>query len=370
MITSTTELHKIVTRAKKTDAVALDTEFFWERTYYPQLGCIQLALSNDECYIIDPLAITDLSPLGELLIDRSVIKILHDAPQDLAILSRATGVAPQNIFDTRLAAGFSSLSSTLSLANLVKTLLDIDIPKTETRTDWLQRPLSDDQIDYAKDDIRYLQALRILLLSRMIGPKIRSWLQEELNLLNNPQTYLNQNTAGRYLKMRGASSLNRASLAILRDLADWRENTAIKLNRPRGHIIPDQVLIEIARSQPDDTEKLALSTGISSRAAERYGQELIPIIAATLTQDADSYPEPLRPHRLSTKDQESLERLQKFIDLKSKVLGLDPALLANTTELKAIVRILNGAKPGQTEQLRQTEGWRKDFLADFFHHHH
>lgn len=370
MITSTTELQTIVTRAKKTDAVALDTEFFWERTYYPQLGCIQLALSNDECYLIDPLAIADLSPLGELLVDRSVIKIFHDAPQDLAILSRATGVAPQNIFDTRLAAGFSSMSSTLSLANLVKTLLAIDIPKTETRTDWLRRPLSDEQVDYAKDDIRYLQALRVLLLSRMIGPKIRSWLQEELNLLNNPQIYLNQNTAGRYLKLRGASSLNRTALAILRDLADWRENTAIKLNRPRGHVIPDPVLVEIARIQPDTVEKLAQASGISARAVERYGQELIPIIAATLSQDSDSYPEQIRPHRLSARDQDSLERLQKFIDLKSKVLGLDPALLANTSELKTIVRILNGAKPGQTEQLRQTEGWRKDFLADFFHHHH
>lgn len=370
MITSTTELHKIVTRAKKTDAIALDTEFFWERTYYPQLGCIQLALSNDECYLIDPVAITDLSPLAELLVDRSVIKILHDAPQDLAILNRATGVAPQNIFDTRLAAGFSSMSSTLSLGNLVKTLLDIEIPKTETRTDWLQRPLSDDQVEYAKDDVRYLQALRILLLSRIIGPKIRSWLQEELNLLNNPQTYLNQNTTGRYLKLRGASSLNRTALAVLRDLANWREDTAIKLNRPRGHVIQDQILIEIARNQPDEIDKLAQVTGISAKAADRYGQELVRIIAATLRQDADSYPEPLRSRRLSAKDQDSLERLQKFIDLKSKVLGLDPSLVGNTSELKTIVRILNGAQPSQAEQLRQTEGWRKDFLEDFFHHHH
>jgi ribonuclease D len=367
MITSTNELHKLVVRAKKTDAIALDTEFFWERTYYPQLGCIQLALSNDECYLIDPTAISDLSPLGELLADRSVVKIFHDAPQDLAILCRATGVAPQNIFDTRLAAGFSSLSSTLSLGNLVKTLLDIDIPKTETRTDWLQRPLSEDQVEYAKDDVRYLQALRILLLSRIIGPKIKSWLQEELNLLNNPQIYLGQNTTDRYLKLRGVSSLNRKSLAVLRDLADWREETARTHNRPRGHIIQDQILVEIARKQPQTMEELAGKSEISAKAIERYGNEIVSIIQKTLSNAGDTYPELHRPVRLSGKDQDSLDRLQKLIALKCELLGIDPPLLGNASELKTIVKILNGSRSIYPQQLRQTEGWRKSFLEDFFH---
>jgi len=143
MITTKEQLAKLVSRARKTDAIALDTEFVWERTYYPQLGLIQVALSDEDCHLIDPCALTDLSPLGDLLSDRSVVKILHDAPQDLFILSRATGAAPQNIFDTRLAAGFANLPATLSLGSLIKNILDIDLPKTETRTNWLQRPLTD-----------------------------------------------------------------------------------------------------------------------------------------------------------------------------------------------------------------------------------
>ena len=136
LIQNEAELEILVSRAKKTDAVALDTEFVWERTYYPQLGLIQIALSDEDCFLIDPLAIKNLQALGQLLSDRGVVKIFHDAPQDLAILQRATGATPQNIFDTRLAAGFASLPATLSLGNLVKELLDIDLAKDETRTNW------------------------------------------------------------------------------------------------------------------------------------------------------------------------------------------------------------------------------------------
>ncbi len=108
LIQNEADLKSLVHQARKTDAVALDTEFVWERTYYPQLGLIQIALSDENCYLIDPQSIENLTPLGQLLSDRSIIKILHDAPQDLIILSRATGAIPQNIFDTRLAAGFSA----------------------------------------------------------------------------------------------------------------------------------------------------------------------------------------------------------------------------------------------------------------------
>jgi len=149
MISSEKEFITLIDRALNTDRVALDTEFVWERTYYPRLGLIQLALSDEDCFLIDPLAIKDLTPLGKLLNDAKVVKILHDAPQDLTILSRVTGAVPQNIFDTRISAGFSGLSSTISLADLISVLLDINLAKTETRTNWLKRPLDPSQIDYA-----------------------------------------------------------------------------------------------------------------------------------------------------------------------------------------------------------------------------
>ena len=366
MITTNSELIKLAAKAKNTEAIALDTEFVWEKTYYPQLGLIQLALSSEECYLIDPTTITDLRPLGELLADRSVVKIFHDAPQDLALLYRATGIAPQNIFDTRLAAGFSSLSSTLSLGNLVKELLDIDLPKTETRTNWLQRPLTTEQIEYAKDDIRYLQAIRILLLNRIIGPKIKSWLQEELNLLNNPQNYTNH-SVNRFLRIRGGNHLTKQALIVLKTLDEWREETAKRLNKPRGHILQDHVLIEIAKKQPANLDDLRDLPGISAKAMERYGKQLLPLITSAVEFPENIAVPEQRILRLSSNEKNLLDRLHKLIELKCGILGIDPALVGNSNELKTIVKILGSESNQPTDMLRQTEGWRKSLLEDFFH---
>lgn len=366
LIQNETDLKLLVQKARQTDAVALDTEFVWERTYFPQLGLIQIALSNEECYLIDPIAITDLSPLGKLLSDRGVIKILHDAPQDLSILQRATGAVPQNIFDTRLAAGFSNLPATLSLANLIKELLDIDLAKNETRTNWTKRPLTDAQIDYALDDVRYLRAVRVLLLTRIIGPKIKSWLQEELNLLNNPANYNGTNSNGRFRKIRGSSSLGRQGLAILKNLAIWRDGMAKKLDRPRGHIIKDKGLIEIAKSHPRREESLQSKTSLSDKAIARYGKNIIAIVSATMEQNPQLYPEQKQPTRLNIGEKKTLENLNGLISLKCELLGIAPSLIGNSSELKQLTKTLGTKKAEEIEQLRQVSGWRKSFLEDFF----
>jgi ribonuclease D len=366
LIQNEADLETLVHRARKTDAVALDTEFVWERTYYPQLGLIQIALSDEDCYLIDPIAIKNLQPLGKLLSDRGVVKILHDAPQDLAILHRATGATPQNIFDTRLAAGFSNLPSTLSLGNLVKELLDISLSKDETRTNWLQRPLSDEQIQYALNDVRYLRAVRVVLLTRIIGPKIKSWLQEELNLLNNPASYSGSSDNERFLRIRGSSHLDRQGLAILKNLTTWREGIARKIDRPRGHVIKDTILLEIARQKPSNVIDLKTKTGLSENATTKYGKTIIAIIETTLEQQDSTYPDLNNSLRLNRNDKAGLEKLNKLIALKCDLLGIAPGLLGNGSELKLLVKTLNTTKADAPKQLRQTDGWRKHFLEDFF----
>lgn len=365
LIQNEADLNTLVHRARKTDAVALDTEFVWERTYYPQLGLIQIALSDEDCYLIDPITIKNLQPLGKLLSDRGVIKIFHDAPQDLTILQRATGATPQNIFDTRLAAGFSNLPATLSLVNLVKELLDITLSKDETRTNWLQRPLSDEQTRYALDDVRYLRAVRVLLLTRIIGPKIKSWLQEELNLLNNPASYSGPPDNERYLKIRGNSHLDRQGLAVLKNLTTWREGVARKIDRPRGHVIKDTILLEIARQKPATNNDLKSKTGLSEKATAKYGKTITAIIETTKEQQTSTYPDPHQSIRLSKNDKTSMENLNNLIALKCELLGIAPCLLGNVSELKRLVKTLNSTKREEPAQLRQTDGWRKHFLEDF-----
>ncbi|MGB3213055.1 MAG: HRDC domain-containing protein [Desulforhopalus sp.] len=366
LIQNETDLETLVQRALKTDAVALDTEFVWERTYYPQLGLIQIALSDEECYLIDPIAIQNLQSLGKLLSNRGVVKILHDAPQDLAILQRATGATPQNIFDTRLAAGFSNLPATLSLVNLVKELLDITLSKEETRTNWLQRPLSEEQSRYALNDVRYLRAVRVILLTRIIGPKIKSWLQEELNLLNNPASYSGPPDNARFRKIRGNSHLDRLGLAVLKNLTTWREGVARKMDRPRGHIINDTILLEIARQKPPTTTDLIAKTRLSEKATAKYGNTIVAIIKTTIGQQDSTYPAPHCSIRLSKNDKTSLEKLNKLIALKCELLGITPGLIGNGSELKLLVKTLNTTTDDEPEQLRQADGWRKHFLEDFF----
>ncbi len=365
IIQNDADLETLVQRARSTDSVALDTEFVWERTYYPKLGLIQIALSDEDCYLIDPLAISDLQILGKLLSDRGVIKIFHDAPQDLAILKHATGSAPQNIFDTRLAAGFSNLSATLSLCNLVKELLDIKLVKDETRTNWLQRPLTKKQIEYALNDVRYLRAVRIILLTRIIGPKIKSWLQEELNLLNNPATYEGPEDLERYQRVHGNRSLKSENLVILRNLTTWREGMARKLNRPRNHVIKDALLIAIAKEKPLSEQTLKETIALSKKSLNNYGKSIVSIVKTSLHQPESTRPDVLRALRLNQNDKMRLEKLQGFINLKCDVLGIAPSLIGNATELKQLTKTLGGNKRDTPLQLKQTEGWRKKFLEDF-----
>ncbi len=366
LIQNEQDLELLIQRARKTDAVALDTEFIWERTYFPKLGLIQIALSDEDCFLIDPCSIRDFTPLGQLLSDRSVIKIFHDAPQDLTILRRTTGATPQNIFDTRLAAGFSNLPAILSLLNLVKELLNIELSKEETRTNWLQRPLSDEQIRYGQDDVRYLRAVRIILLSRIIGPKIKSWLQEELNLLNNPATYAGPPDNERYLKIRGCGTLGRQGLAVLKNLTTWREGMARKIDRPRGHVIKDAILLEIAKQKVKSLENLRHQCGLSEKAVARYGTTVIAIITTTLSKKEDTYPVLQRTIRLKNDEKATLKKLKNLISLKCEILGLDPGLVGNASELKFLVKTFGLQKNNVSRQFRQTEGWRKSFLDDFF----
>ncbi len=357
MIRTTEELKALMQRAHKTNAVALDTEFVWERTYYPKLGLIQLALSNEECFLIDPCTIKDLTPLGELLADPTVVKIFHDAPQDLSIIRTATGSDPKNIFDTRLAAGFCGLSSTLSLSDLVEFLLDIKLSKDETRTNWLKRPLSPNQKKYAKNDVRYLRAIRVLLQTRVL-PETVPWLETELTKLNTPKNYTGIDDLKRYTKIKGNGSLTQQSLAILQKLALWREKEAKKKNRPRGHIIKDSVLLAIAKEHLQDTTSIQSCGEISAKTTQFYGDALIQLVQLGLNIPETDYPALLRREKLSKTEQGSLTRLQNYIKLKSDVKGIDPALIGNKKELVDFIRDKSPATS------RQNNGWRKEFLSE------
>ncbi len=362
IIDNTHDLSSIIKSAMQCDAVALDTEFVWERTYYPQLGLIQLALSDEQCYAIDPVAIKNLSPLGQLLTNKNIVKILHDAPQDLTILGRVTNSVPQNIFDTRLAAGFAGLPSTISLSQLISELLDTSLNKSETRTNWLKRPLTEKQLEYALDDVRYLRAARVLLLGNIVGPRIKSWLQEELNLLNNSSYYCAIANEDRYKKIRGTRKLKGAQLLIAKNLAAWREEKAQSVDRPRGHIIKDKTILEIAYTPPSQKSDFETIT-ISEKAIDKYSKEILMIVNDSLNTDSKLHPTNRFNDQLTTKEKQHLQHLKDLIALKCDILNIDSALIGNNSELKRLVKSLQSGTNGDS---KQTIGWRKEFLRDFF----
>ncbi len=247
MIDRTEDLIALVERGLELGYVAIDTEFVWERTYYARLGVVQVAFNRDECHLIDAPGIGDLTPLGRLLADPGVVKILHDAQQDLMILRHNCGGSATNVFDTRCAAGFVGLTSTLSLDGLLRDLVGVQLSDGQTRSDWLKRPLTPQQVQYALEDVRYLTQARDILLSRAREAGREAWVSEELAQYDDPELYEERDARAQFARVKGAGRLSGRQLAVLRELAAWREEEARRQDRPRGHIMTDDVLVSTRR---------------------------------------------------------------------------------------------------------------------------
>lgn len=361
MIKNDKELKAIVTRVGERGYVAIDTEFVWEKTYYPRLGLIQVALSREECFLIDVTELGDLSPLGDLLSDGKIIKILHDAQQDLTILRRATGAWPTNIFDTRLVAGFAGLGSSISLRDLINAVVSIELHKTETRTDWLKRPLSEAQIRYAREDVCYLPETKDDLLRRVKALGREKWLREELQKYNDPSLYKDKDPFTQYGRLKGTGRFKRSDLSVLRELAAWREKEAILHDRPRGHILKDEVIVALARKKVRSQSDLKGIKGMSDKEARLYGTAIIKAVERGLSLKENEWP------RLSDNNGAD-ERLNARIDLalacvKGKCIasGMDMALVASRAELTEFLSNHNAS--GKAEH-PLNRGWRKDFIGD------
>ena len=318
LIATDHELKDLITKAMSVPAVGLDTEFVWERTFYPRLGLIQLAIEQ-ECYLIDPVAIEDLSPLGKLISEPSVIKILHDAQQDLMILQNATGAEPKNIFDTRLAYGFCSGSSILSLSALLERTLNISLPKTETRANWLMRPLTDKMVEYACDDVKYLTALMNFIVASAEKQNTAAWLKEELKIYDDPALYAEIAPDDYFRKIKGIDQLKGAKLAVLRELAAWREETARQRNRPRGHILHNNILLKLAYKCPATMDELNRISHLSPKNIKMYGEDLLECIKRGLNTPPELQPAPvLRPVR-----KKAAAKIYGMIEEKASELNID-----------------------------------------------
>lgn len=338
--------------------LAFDTEFVWERTYYPGLGIVQVGTEEGEVYLVDAHVLDDLSPLGRLLADAGIVKILHDAQQDLTILRRATGAYPRNVFDTRCAAAFAGMSSTLSLRDLLQQLLDVDLSKSETRADWLKRPLTEAQVHYAAEDVYYLAAARRELIQRVAARDRQNWLEDELAAFDAPELYDERQPDEQYLRVKGGGRLNARGLAVLRSLAAWRELEARRRDRPRSHIADDAALVQLARLRPRQPEKLGQVRELSSRKVSQYGEALL--LAVRQGMEAEDCPRPPRRPRNESKLRRQLGMAIDHLRRKCRDCDIDSPFVASRAELKDLVRAQAEGKP---QDLRLLRGWRREFLG-------
>jgi ribonuclease D len=361
LIASTDQLDAVCANIEAAGLVAIDIEFVWSTTYYPRLGLVQVALSSERCWLLDVLAIEDLSRFGKILCDRNIIKIFHDAPQDLEILHRATGAVPCNVFDSRLASGYCGLLSTLSLASLLKEFFALSISKEEQRSDWCARPLSEEQMEYALIDVKHLPAAHGELTKRIAARGRTTWVAEDCMELSTPEFYRPRDARHLFRKVKGWTSLTRKQLAVLRELTVLRETEAQQRNRPRRHVLSDESLLRLATAMPTTEQSLTQSRAVSERTGQRYSRGILEAVAAGLVCPQAQWPQIPELPANWREIKISVNSAIDWFRAKGTAEALDPILIATNAEATALVSDGLEAKPENHKLLR---GWRRGFVGE------
>lgn len=361
MIETSHALEDIVRRLSTEPCLAVDTEFVWERTFYARLGLIQLGTQDGNCFLIDTVALPDLTPLGHVLANPNIVKILHDAPQDLMILRRATGALPQTVFDTRLAAGFAGLSSETSLQNLLANLLDIQLPKGHTRADWMARPLSDAQLDYAADDVRHLPRAADLLRERARSAGVEAWLGEELKLLDAPSLTEEPDPLDVYRRIRAGGRLRPRNLAVLRELVAWREREARTVDLPRQHVAEDSEMLSVATVLPAQGSDFEKCRDLRRRTEQRYGEPLLAAVRRGLALPESECPTPPASPDECKIGKSRIAATMESIRKTAEAKPVDPRLVSTKNDVLMLLHDGPDALPRNHRLLR---GWRAELLGD------
>ena len=357
LITTTAALEALCARLRGEAVVTVDTEFMRERTYWPELCVVQLAGGADVA-VVDALAPgIDLAPLGALLADTNVMKVFHAARQDVEIFVLRFGDVPRPMFDTQVAAMVAGFGDQVGYDSLVAATTGGHIDKAHRFSDWAARPLSSAQINYAAADVTHLRGAYDMLRARLEKDGRLDWVAEEMAVLTDPATY-QPDPDSMWERLRPRTN-NRRMLAALRAIAAWREREAQKSNIPRGRMLKDEALLEIAASAPDSIDALSRMRGVSRGFAEgRMGAGLLAAIAEARALPDDALPEAPN-HRDGPRASPALVSLLKvLLAAKCEQHHVAPKLVANSDDLD---RIATEDAP----DIPALSGWRRDvFGAD------
>lgn len=356
MIVDSQDCAEFCKRQAKADYVAVDTEFMRENTYWPKLCLVQVG-GPEEAAAIDPMADgMDLAPLFDLLADRSVLKVFHSARQDIEIFVNLTGAVPEPLFDTQVAAMVCGFGDSVGYETLVNRLAGKRIDKTSRFTDWSRRPLTEKQLRYALADVIHLRPIYEKLSQQLARSKREHWLAEEIAILVDPETYrVDPDDAWRRIKTR---STDPKFLAGLRELAAWREREAQKRDLPRGRLLRDDALLEIAAHSPRTVDDLARTRGLSRSMAQGWqGTGLLKAVEDGLATPPDQRPKArarfVPPPGLGP----IIELLRVLLKMKCDSDGVAQKLVANASDLEQIAADDNADVPA-------LRGWRRELFGD------
>ncbi|OEC35001.1 ribonuclease D [Pseudomonas cuatrocienegasensis] len=337
--------------------VALDTEFMRVDTFYPIAGLLQVS-EGERAYLIDPLQIGDWQPFAALLQDSAVVKVVHACSEDLEVLLRLTGSLPAPLFDTQLAAGYLNLGFSMGYSRLVQAVLGIELPKGETRSDWLQRPLSPTQVSYAAEDVVHLAAVYRALQARLSEEKTAWILEDGAELVAGLGREVAPEDAYRDAKL--AWKLSRAQLAVLRALCAWREREARARNQPRNRILREHSLWPLARTQPDNLVSLARIEDMHPKTVRQDGEFLLELIRQAAATPPAEWPEAL-PEPLPLEAASLLKKLRAVGQQEGQKLEIAPELMLRKKTLEALLK--SGYPDGPYQLPDSLRGWRRERMG-------
>lgn len=355
IITTNEALASFCTAIAPEDYITVDTEFMRDSTFWPKLCLIQVAGGTHEA-IIDPLADDlDLGPFYELMADEGVIKVFHAARQDVEIFYQFGGVIPKPMVDSQIAAMVCGYGDSIGYENLIRKTLSIQIDKSHRFTDWSRRPLSEAQLEYALADVTHLRDAWPIMRDEMEKRDRMSWMDEEISILASEDTYtMHPENAWKRLKSKG---FKQRPMSVLMEVAAWREAQAQSRDIPRGRILKDDALYEIARHAPktkDDLDNFrAVPKGFSK---SRHAVSLLEAVAKGIARPSDEMPKIKKVEPLPPGLGPIVELLKVLLRRESEIHDVAHRLIANVSELERIAADDNADVPA-------LRGWRREIFG-------
>ncbi|RUO78030.1 ribonuclease D [Idiomarina seosinensis] len=365
VIDTTDDLQQFCQSARTAGWLAIDTEFVRQRTYYAKLGLLQ-AHANGQTVIIDPLKDVELEPLWSLICDAEVVKVVHAGGEDIELFYHQAGQhQPQAIFDSQIAAGFCGLGSSIGYAKLVEQLCGgVELDKSLSRTDWLKRPLTPEQLDYAAADASYLSAMYPYLLEKCQQRQVLDIVLAESRLQVDKRT---QSIADDllYLFVGNAWQCNQQQLGVLRELAAWRQHKAQQRDMPLGFIFKDGVLLELARRQPTTEKQLFAVSDLPPLTRKYSGTEIVSVIQRAVRQEPEQLPATLQ--RLDDMEgyKATVKTIKAAVQRVAEELDVDTVLVASRKQINDFLNFHWQFSEQQQQRLPKpdlNQGWRWQFL--------